>query len=724
MRYRTFTLYLLSFSSILFISCNPSPTENSTWEVYLGSASSSHYSSLNQIDTANVQRLVPAWTFRTGDADTARSSQMQCNPIIIDSIMYVTSPTLKLFAIHAGTGRKIWEFNPDSLYRNRSFWHFIITNNRGVTYWTDGKKDKRIFFVTGSILNCVNAETGELIESFGDKGIKDLHEDLGRNVNDLVVVATSPGIIYRDIYIIGSRVDEGAAAAPGHIRAYDVRTGRLRWIFHTIPQPGEFGYDTWEDSLAYRFTGGANCWTGFTLDIKRGMLFVPTGSASSDFYGGKRLGQNLFADCLLALDASTGKRIWHFQFVHHDIWDRDLPAPPVLVTIMKDGKKMDAVAQTTKHGMLWLFERETGEPVYPIEEMPVDTLTGLRGEKVWPTQPIPTFTKPFVRQTFTADDLNPYLPDSSRERIKKELAGYRYGNMFIPPGKHTSVVFPGYDGGAEWGGPAYDPETNLFYVNANEMGWLLTMRENLPEPVRKENNLQAGIRLYKRYCQACHGADQSGSGDFPSLANLREKYNSDQFVELLGTGRRMMPSANYLTETEKNALVAYLLDLKNEQEEEFVRPLQPKDEYRNPAYSMTGYNKFLSPEGYPAIGPPWGLITAINLNNGDHVWKKTLGEYPELMEKGYPRTGTENYGGPVVTAGGLVFIAATRDGKIRAFNKINGDLLWEYKLPAAGFATPAVYQYRGRQFVVIACGGGKLSTQSGDAYVAFALPVN
>jgi len=718
---------------ILFFiaSCSQSEKKYTTWNNYGGSKDNLHYSSLTEIDTNNVSQLQPAWIFNTGDADSVKNSQIQCNPIIVDSIMYLTSPTLKLFALHAGTGKQIWEFNPDSMYRNNQFMHFILNNNRGVTYWTDGKNDKRIFYVASSYLHCIDATNGHLVRSFGDSGLVDLHNDLGREVQDLFVTATSPGIIYKDLYILGSRVDEGPAAAPGHIRAFDVKTGKLRWIFHTIPQPGEIGYETWEDPEAYKNVGGANSWSGLTLDEKTGILFAPTGSASYDFYGGKRRGQNLFANCLLALDAETGKRKWHFQFIHHDLWDWDLPAPPVLVTIEKDarpddpvgrGKKIDAVAQTTKHGMVWLFERETGNPVYPINEMPVDTTTELIGEKVWPTQPIPTFIKPFVRQTFSANDINPYLPDESIAKLKKDLEGYRYGKMFLPPGKKTAVELPGFDGGAEWGGPSYDPETGFLYVNANEMGWLLTMRDVDPEPQLKENYGQAGLRLYQKYCTSCHGADRKGTGNFPTLINVQERYHDADIMSLLSTGRRMMPSFNYVTKEEKEAIVSFILDSKKDQLKNFIRIAQPQDNYRNVPYAMTGYNKFLSPEEYPAIAPPWGTITAINLNTGEHIWNTTLGEYPELKEKGIPPTGTENYGGSVVTAGGLLFIAASKDGKIRAYNKSNGKLLWEYDLPAPGFATPSVYEVNGKQYLVIACGGGKLKTKSGDAYVAFALP--
>lgn len=716
---------VLSVAAIigLFSACSSPKKKYNTWENYGGSKENIHYSSLSQIDTNNVSQLQPAWIFHSGDADTAKFSQIQCNPIIIDSVMYITSPTLKLFALHAGTGKKIWEFNPDSLSKNKEWWHFILNNSRGITYWTDGKADKRILYVASSYLHCVNATTGQLIPGFGDSGIVDLHNYLDREVQDLFVTATSPGIIYKDLYILGSRVDEGPAAAPGHIRAFDVRTGKLRWIFHTIPQPGEYGYETWEDPNAYKYIGGANSWSGFSLDEKRGILFAPTGSASFDFYGGKRRGRNLFANCLLALDAETGKRKWHFQFIHHDLWDWDIPAPPALVTIEKDGKKIDAVAQTTKHGMVWLFERETGKPVYPINEIPVDTATELVNEKIWPTQPIPTFIKPFVRQSFSSGDINPYLPDTTIVRLKKELETYRYGKMFIPPGFKTSVVFPGFDGGAEWGGPAFDPETGLLYVNANEMGWLLTMRKVKPEPVKAENYYKAGVRLYGRYCTPCHGADRKGTGNFPALENLHTKYNAAQLKELLATGRRMMPSFNYITAEEKDAIIAYVLGLEDEYKRRFVRPPQPHDEYRNLPYSTTGYYKFVAGKNdYPAISPPWGSLTAINLKTGEHVWKTPLGEYPELKAKGIPATGTENYGGPIVTSGGVLFIAAARDGKFRAYNKLTGKLLWEYDLPAPGFATPSVYSYKGKQYIVIACGGGKLKTKSGDAYVAFALP--
>lgn len=713
--------YLIILASLI-LSCSSNQQENyDSWAVYGGSKETIRYSSLKEIDTNNVQQLKLAWIYHTGDADTGKHSQIQCNPIIVNGIMYVTSPKLRLIALDAATGKEKWVFDPDSTNKNKEFYHFILNNNRGVTYWADGD-DQRIFYTAGSSLYAINAVNGLPVTSFGANGKVDLHDGLGRDVKDLYVSATSPGIIYKDLYIIGSRVDEGPAAAPGHIRAYDVRTGSIRWIFHTIPQPGEYGYETWEDPEAWKHIGGANSWSGFSLDEKRGILFAPTGSASFDFYGGKRKGSDLFANCLLALDAATGKRKWHFQFVHHDLWDWDTPAAPALVTINHNGKKTDAVAQTTKNGFVYLFERETGKALFDIREMAVSTETELVGEKPWPTQPVPAFPEPFVRQTFTENDINPFLPDTTIATLKKQLKTYRYGKMFIPPGKQTSVVFPGFDGGAEWGGPSFDPETGILYVNANEMGWLLTIKDNQPQTLKPENNLQAGTRLYTQQCMSCHGADRKGSGNNPSILNAKTKYSPDSIVELLNTGRRMMPSFRQLQESEKAAIISYVLDLKSVQKKRFVPSPLPVDTFRNLPYTITGYYKFLSPEGYPAIAPPWGVLNAIDLNSGKIIWKTVLGEYPELKQKGIPPTGTENYGGSVVTAGGLVFIAAARDGKLRAFNKKNGKQLWEVQLPAPGFATPGMYTVNGKQFIVIACGGGKLNTVSGDAYMAFALP--
>lgn len=712
---------LLAIAFIAFASCT-STTEKSynTWSTYGGNNERNHYSSLTQIDTGNVSQLQVAWEFHTHDADSM--TQIQTSPVMADGILYGVSPKLKLFALDAATGAQKWIFDPaaDSA-EVKAFgnYYFMMNVCRGVAYYTDGKNDKRIFYSASSKLYCVDVATGKPIPSFGDKGKIDLHNDLGMDASQLYIASTTPGIIYKDMIIIGARVNEDMPAAPGHIRAYDVHTGKLRWIFHTIPQPGEPGFETWDDSTAYKHVGAANCWSGFSLDEERGIVYAPVGSAVSDFYGGKRTGENLYANCLLALDANTGKRIWHFQSVHHDIWDRDLPTAPALVTITKDGKKIDVVAQPTKSGFVFVFDRATGEPVFPVEEKAVSTETALVGEKPNPTQPFTSIV--FARQSLTEKDLNNIVPDSSYQDIKQKLASYKTGEMFIPPSKEGSVVFPGFDGGGEWGGPAVDPTTGIMYVNASEMPWVLTMVDTKDKPVANETNLLAGKRLYTSTCMTCHGPERQGSGDFPSLVGVNKKYNEDQFLQLISTGRRMMPAFSQLAESEKNALASFVLNIKATQNEKFIAPANPQDDWDKLPYKTTGYKKFLTKEGYPAVAPPWGTLNAIDLNTGKIIWKDTLGDVPEFKAKGI-HTGTENYGGPAVTAGGLVFIAATSDSKMRAFNKTNGKLLWEVDLPACGYATPAVYEVKGKQFLVIACGGGKLGQPTGDSYLAFALP--
>ena len=717
-------LLILIITAGWFACTSPLNKKYTSWEVYNGTKEGIKYSSITQIDTTNVDQLTIAWIYHTGDADTAHASQIQCNPVVVDGTLYGVSPQMKLFAIDAATGEKRWVFdanNTTTFNANRTAFHILI-NCRGVAYWSDGKEDKRIFFTAGSHTYAIDATSGMPIPSFGKDGSVDLHDDLGRDVRNLFVVNTSPGIIYKNLIILGTRVDEAPPSAPGHIRAYDVMTGKLIWIFHTIPQPGEPGHETWEDSSVWHHIGGANVWSGFSLDEKRGILFAPTGSATYDFYGGKRKGANLFANCLLALDAGTGKRIWHFQFMHHDLWDKDVPTPPALITLKRHGKLVDAVAQTTKNGMIYVFERETGKPLFDIDEVRVDTVTELAGEKVWPTQPIPRKPAPFSRQRLSEHDVNPYVADSIQERLKAALKSYRYGDMFIPPGKKPSLVLPGYDGGGEWGGPAFDPQTGILYVNANEMAWIMEMRENIMEQPKAEPWLLAGERLYQKHCMSCHSADLKGTGNNPPLINMQSRYSEQEFLTVVDHGRRMMPAYKHLKDDEKNAIAAFILDLRRDQDKMFLAVLSAADTVNHMPYTLTGYTKFLSPEGYPAISPPWGTLNAIDLNSGEFAWKIALGEYEELKAQGIAPTGTENYGGPVVTQGGLVFIAATRDSKFRAFHKKTGQILWEYTLPASAFATPAVYELNGKQFIVIACGGGKLKTKSGDAYVAFALP--
>ena len=711
----------------LFTACTSTPTtRNNEWSVYGGTKENIRYSSLSQVDTANVNQLKVAWEYRTYDSDSL--SQIQVNPVIVDGILYGVSPKLVLFAVDAATGQQHWTFDPaniDASGENKKGGkgYFSINVCRGVVVHKAEDGSKQVFYSASSHLYCINGTTGKPVSSFGDNGRVDLHDGLDRNVREMYVASTTPGIIYKDLLIIGTRVAEEAAAAPGHIRAYDVHTGEIKWIFHTIPRPEEEGHKSWDDREAYLHIGGANSWAGFSMDEEKGIIYAPSGSASYDFYGGKRTGNNLFANCIIALDASTGRRIWHYQTVHHDVWDRDLPSAPVLVTVTRNGKKIEAVAQVTKTGFLFVLNRLTGEPVYPVEERPVPSVSELKGEKLSATQPYPGFYTPFVRQSLQESDLNTLVPDSSYQDIKKRLATYNTGHMFNPPSKQGTVIFPGFDGGAEWGGPSYDPQTNLLYVNANEVPWVLTMvdAKNDEALAAPQSNLDAGKTVYAINCMNCHAPDRRGGGNYPSLLNVGNKYNEEAFKALVSSGRRMMPAFRQLGEAEKNALASFVLDLKEKQQQRFVQDAKQEDSYAKMPYTSTGYKKFLTKEGYPAVMPPWGSLTAINLNTGKVAWRETLGDYPEFKAKGI-HTGTENYGGPVVTAGGLVFIAATRDAKFRAFNKRTGQLLWETDLPAPGFATPAVYQVNGKQYIVIACGGGKLKTRSGDSYMAFALP--
>jgi quinoprotein glucose dehydrogenase len=537
------------FSSLaLAVACHGAPAAD--WASYLGDNARSHYSPLTQINTTNVAQLEVAWTYRSGGARPDGRSQIQCNPLVIDGVLYGTSPELVLFAIDAATGMELWRFSP---LPGRGD-HQALGVNRGVVYWADGE-DRRILYSAGHYLHAVNAKDGKLISTFGDTGRVNLKNDLGRDVSKLYVVATTPGIVFRDLLIIGSRVAEGPGpSAPGHIRAYDIRTGKLAWRFHTIPQPAEFGHETWPAD-AWKFIGGANCWAGMALDDERGIVFVPTGSAAFDFWGGNRIGQNLFANCLLALDAATGKRLWHYQLVHHDIWDRDPPAPPTLLSVRRDGKLVDAVAQVTKSGHVFVFNRETGEPLFPIEERVVPR-SDLQGESTWPTQPTPSQPAPFARQVFSAAEITDISPESHLAVLEK-FVKLRPHTPFMPPSREGTIIFPGFDGGAEWGGAAADPQ-GILYVNANEMPWILTMVETKP---KDGPALSSGEQIYSQICAACHGLNRAGdpARAFPSLEKIAEKLKKPEIVQLLNTGRGMMPSVGFLSTEQKEAVAGFLL---------------------------------------------------------------------------------------------------------------------------------------------------------------------
>lgn len=682
------------------------------WPVYLGDTGGTHFSTLTQITPANVARLEPIWSFHTGDASANNRSQMQCNPLIIDGILYGSSPQLQLFAVDAATGRERWHYDPvdtADLEQGGGL-------GRGVAWWQEGK-ERRILYSAGHYLQALDPETGKRIESFGDHGRVDLLEGLDRDTRGLYLAANTPGAVFRDLIIIPARLAEGPGpAAPGHLRAYDVRTGQRRWIFHTIPFPGEKGGETWSPD-SWKHTGGTNCWAGLVIDHPRGLAFVPTGSATFDFWGGDRQGNNLFANCLLAIDAATGQLKWHFQFVHHDVWDRDLPAPPVLCDIRREGKIIAAVAQVTKSGHVWVFNRETGESLFPWQEIPVPP-SELSGETTSPTQPLPLKPAAFARQRFTEDEVTQRTP-AAHDAVLAQLRAARPHQPFDPPSTRGTIVLPGFDGGAEWGGAAVDPQ-GILYVNNNEMAWLLTMVPALPP-----GTVEGPAATYQQLCMSCHGPKAEGNSAqaIPSLVTVGQRLKSPEIVRLLATGRGAMPSFGFLSDEKKAALANFLVE--GNFEPPAVQPM-PVDSVASGApsspYVTTGYNRLLDPEGYPGLRPPWGKLNALDLSTGEYLWQRPLGESPAPSGEGVVQTGTENYGGPIVTAGGIIFIAATKDEKFRAFDAKTGELLWETSLPAGGYATPATYSVGGRQFVVIACGGGKMGTKSGDSYEAFALP--
>ena len=764
------------------------------WEFYLGSPGNTHYSSLTQISVKNVSQLRVVWSF-----DTHEKGGLETTPLMIDGVLYAYTPQQEVIALDAVTGALRWTFDSQKEFAAEK-----VTSRaeRSLAYWHNGD-EKRIFAGISKYVYALDPATGQVIQSFANHGRIDLREDLRGDPKLQSVSITSPGVVYKDLLILGDATPEALPAPPGDIRAYDVRTGKLHWAFHTIPHPGEFGYDTWPKN-AWKYSGSANDWTGFALDPERGIVYAPTGSAATDWYGGDRLGDDLFANSLIALDAETGKRIWHFQAVRHDMWDRDLTSPPTLVTVMHDGKDVPAIVLTSKQGFLFLFDRATGKPLFPIEYRKVPAST-VPGEFAATEQPFPLKPAPFARQKITETELTNRTPEA-HEWAVKQFRKFHYEGQFTPNSLGVdTLMFPGYDGGAEYGGSAFDPDTHVLYINANDVGLTESLikhaagspgrsiylsqcgachradLEGSPPETPSLANIgarmtaaqigailqsgkgrmpsfprldpeggqgraliqyllrgegknvdrkaqakqrpepESGLATYVTQCSGCHREDRAGSPpQIPSLVNIGARMSAAQIGNIVRSGKGQMPAFPYLSsDGQLNAVIRYLL----RGEPKSVNRVASREQQAT--YDTTGYEKFLDQDGYPATAPPWGTLNAINLDTGEYLWKEPFGQYPELVAKGLPDTGSENYGGPVVTAGGVLFIGASvRDKTFRAYDKATGKLLWEAQLPLSAIATPITYEIGGRQYVVIAAGGLRdpSTPGGGGVYVAFALP--
>lgn len=661
----------------------PAHESERDWSRSLGGATSNRFSALTQITPHNVANLQVAWTYHSKDG----AFNLQANPVVVDGVMYAPTAGHAIVALDASTGGERWRFKPEGEVKRLE----DLPARRGLIYWRGHPESgPKLFFTAGNWVYALDPKTGLPVQGFGIGGRSELPTGGG-----------ATGAVGNDTLVMpGFR---------GDVFGYDVNTGALRWRFHTVPEPGEFGAETWRG----RESGpelGANCWGGMSLDESRGIAFIATGSPKPNFIGIGHRGDNLFANCIVALDVATGKRLWHFQEIRHDIWDLDIPAPPNLVTITREGKKYDAVAQVTKIGNTLLLDRTTGKPLFPVRLRPAPAST-LPGEETAPFQPELGLPEPFAKQDFQREDITERTPEA-RAFVEALVARANFG-WFAPFDVAKPTVFYGVHGGAEWTGAAVDPRTARLFVSANHLASIITVfRDDDPAPLAPATE---GERSYQQHCAGCHGTDRRGTGMAPPLRGIRHRLEADALVKLINGGRNAMPPMGAIPEEQKSAIVDFLLV------RDRPAPGSPSELAK---YSFDGYNKLRDHENFPGTKPPWGTLNCIDLNSGRIVWRVPLGEYPELMKAGIPKTGTENFGGAIVTASGLVFCSGTRDNKIRAFSAATGAELWSADLPLHGTAPPTTYEVNGRQFVVIAAtGGGKLGGPTGDAWVAFSLPV-